>query len=66
MVPSLVSTITALFSKPHRMDVEVGGFELAFRSTADDAYCPLCMEYTNTMTGVRSRNGLNGSVGVSR
>jgi len=34
MVPSLVSTITALFSKPRRMDVEIGGFELAFRSTA--------------------------------
>jgi len=24
------------------------------------------MEYTNTMTGVRSRKGLNGSVGASR
>ena len=33
---------------------------------ADDANRPLCVEYTNTMTGVRSRNGLNGSVGASR
>ena len=33
---------------------------------ADDANCLLCVEYTNTMTGVRSWNGLNGSVGASR
>ena len=32
----------------------------------DDANRPLCVEYTNTMTRVRSRNSLNGSVGASR
>jgi len=34
----------------------------------DDAERPLCMEYTHTMTGVRSRKDLSGSdvqVGVS-
>jgi len=32
----------------------------------DDADCLRCVEYTNTMTGVRSQKGLSGSVGASR
>lgn len=34
MVSSLIASITALFSKPRRMDLEVQGFDLAFKPTA--------------------------------